>query len=213
MTRARSNAFVAVTCDSLQPGDILIKYSDGSFVSNVIAFFTGSDFSHAALVAESQHEVIEAIGEGISRKDLLTDNYHYEYEVFRCKHEALAAGAATAADLVVEINNSRNGTAAQYSFGGILKYPFRTATGVSTGARSNDGFDAALGEMLNGGGKKFYCSQFVVYCYHWVARQMNLNPLDILNTGDRVTTPETLFQKLQGNRHFTHIGRMIREIR
>lgn len=213
MTRPRANAFVPVTVDALEPGDVLLKYGDGSFVSKAIAFFTRSDFSHAALVADTRHEVVEAIGEGISRKDLLTDNFHYEYEVFRCRHVALAEGAANAADLIVEVNDSRDRRAAKYNFGGLAKYGFRAATGVSTAVRTDASFEQCLGEMLNGGGKKFYCSQFVVYCYHWVARQLNLNPADVLNTGDRVTSPEKLYQTLRANRHFGHIGRMVREVR
>ncbi len=205
--------FTQVRCDALRPGDVLFKYGTNHPVAVMIKLLTRSEFSHAAVVAESRHEVIEANGKGINRNDLRTENLHFEYEVYRCKDESLARGAANAADLVVAINEAKQGRAARYNYKDFLKFPIWKLNASNADFRTDAGFEEGLAEMLNGGGMTFFCSQFVVYCYQWAARQKGLNALDVLHTGDRVTTPVKLHGIVSTSNRFTHVGRMLREMR
>ena len=99
--RRRANA---VSC-CIRPGDITIKYSDGS-VSNLLIRFGQlfgrgpSQFVHAG-IASSATTVIELSGSGLHENNLFTDNAQLRYEVFRCRQPEVPLGAAETAKMML----------------------------------------------------------------------------------------------------------------
>jgi ATP phosphoribosyltransferase len=63
--------------------------------------------------------------------------------------------------------------------------------------------------ILAGKGHPFFCSQFVVYVYQFVAEQNRVSARDVFNLSDVKVSPSELASKLQRNRFFNEAGYMM----
>ena len=69
--------------------------------------------------------------------------------------------------------------------------------------------DALLDQMLAGKNQPFFCSQFVVYVYHWAASQSGIQPHSVFSVSDAKASPSVLASKLVFNPLFTEVGYML----
>ena len=167
----------------IEAGDIMIKRSDGSAVSNVIQAGQNipslgglrslgpSAYTHAG-IASSAHTIIEMGGGGLVENGLPTKNAHYDYAVFRSTtdHNRIAAGVTSTAIMMLEIAKANVG-AASYTVAGAFKSLFKSKR-IAPG--SGDVASLILDKMLGDGGASFFCSGFVVLCYQIVSSQMGV---------------------------------------
>ena len=160
-------------CRDLKAGDILLKASDGSILSKAIQLGQravggpNAGVVHAGVMFDSTY-IIEAQGSGISANDLRVQNAHYGYYVCRCLKSNVAAGAGTCAKMMFDIHN--RGRNLGYTVGGAIGSLF----GGPGKAASPSQMDALLDRILQGRQHRFFCSQFVVFVYQFVAEQCGL---------------------------------------
>lgn len=192
-------------CRDLASGDILLKVSDGSILSHAIALgqaATGganAGVVHAGVMFDSTY-IVEAQGAGISANDLRVQNDHYGYYVYRCGNAAMAAGAGTCARMMFDIHGR----------GGNLKYTVLGAIGSLLGGPGRPAtpgqMDALLERVLEGRSQGFFCSQFVVYCYQFVAEQSGVPAANVFRTSDAKASPSALASLLAGSAMFAEVG-------
>jgi hypothetical protein len=185
-------------CKDLQSGDIMVKVNDGSLVARLITagqmLFKekNPDITHAGVMFDSNF-IIEAQGSGIMANDLRVGNAAYNYYVYRCTNTNMAQGAGTCAKMMFDI----------HALNGNLKYGLLGAIKSILGSRGTpltpDAMDKLLSRILEGKGKNFFCSQFVVYVYQFVAEQLAIPAKDVFAVNDaKVPTsqlPELLMSK------------------
>jgi hypothetical protein len=192
-------------CRDLKAGDILLKVSDGSILSRAIQFGqhtvggVNSGVVHAGVMFDSTF-IIEAQGAGISANDLRVQNAHYGYHVFRCRNGSVAAGAGTCARMMFDIH--QRGRNLGYSAGGAIGSLFGGAGRAASGSQ----MDALLDRILQGRHHRFFCSQFVVFVYQFVAEQCQLPAATLFSGNDAKVEPSELAAKLQRSPQFTEIG-------
>ena len=206
-------------------GDIMIKRSDGTAVSNAIHFGQGipalgglrslgpSNFTHAG-VASSAHTVIEMGGSGLLENGLPTTNAHYDYAVFRSRYPDVAAGVTETAIMMLGIAKERP-KAASYTVLGAFKSLFKSNK-VKPGA--GDLASLIIDKMFGDGGASFFCSGFVVLCYQIVSSQMGiLQPWaqtvfpvqeagTLFNLKDNNYQPAFLYKTVAASNSFTRVG-------
>jgi hypothetical protein len=195
-------------CRDLRPGDILLKMATNSFTNRLIRF--GQELAgqpnaflgHAAIALDTQF-AIEAQAHGITANHLAMKDKECGYIVYRPNNPQLGRGAATAAKLLLDVNQRQGNL--KYGAGGALKSIF----GGSGTAKSGGDFDALLDRILAGRNQPFFCSQFVVYVYQWAGEQSSMSPQAIFSVSDAKATPSVLASKLVGNAHFTEAGYML----
>jgi hypothetical protein len=156
------------TLGLLKPGDIMVKYNDGSGVNNLITFgqFFGrgdSSFTHAGLAHSATH-IIEMDGHGLQLHDLTGENSQYRYRVYRCLIDGVGAGAAAAGEMMLEA--FRAGAA-------DITYSALGAFGSISKSSALPNADVANGTLdtLLAGGDAFFCSGHVVLCYQMACGQ------------------------------------------
>lgn len=195
-----------LTCRDLQPGDLLLKFSDGGLVSKAIKigqFFTGhtnSSVVHAGILFD-KHYIIEAQSSGISANDLRVQNQSYSYLVFRPRQTQLGQGAATCAKMMFDIQHEHQ----------TLKYDLPGAVKSLAGggrAKSAASMDQLLDDILSGKGHPFFCSQFVVYVYQFVAAQCGLAASRFFPVSDAKVSPAALANMLSGHAGFLQAGHL-----
>lgn len=189
----------------LRPGDVLLKISDGSLVSRAISL--GQNLRgqlnprvvHAGVLFDNNY-IIEAQGSGISANDLRVQNLQYGYLAYRPGQQKLGEGAGTCAKLMFDIQGRNKN----------LKYDLFGALGSLIGgqgqAKTAAAMDDLLDRILAGKGQPFFCSQFVVYVYQFVAEQCGIAATTIFGFSDAKVSPSLLASKLQGHRFFTEAG-------
>jgi hypothetical protein len=149
---------------AIRTGDIMIKHmqsfwsAQGLIKIGQVVTKGKSSFIHAG-IASSAATMIEVDGSGVHENDLYSTNALTKYDVFRCKFDALAQGAAQVAIMIYEGVNAGN-FQANYSTGDAIKSLFRSAASVSS-----DRVNQQLDVLLRGGSLSAFCSGFVVYCY------------------------------------------------
>jgi hypothetical protein len=195
----------ALRCRDLRAGDILLKVSDGSILSGVIEFgqaVTGGrnvGVVHAGLMFDSTY-IIEAQSAGISANDLRVQNRSYGYYAFRCNKDNMARGAGTCAKMMFDIHQAS----------GSLRYSVAGAVGSIFGGRGRPAtpqeMNRLLDRILEGRKRGFFCSQFVVYVYQFVAEQCGLPASSIFRISDAKASPSTLATRLAGSPMFTEVG-------
>ncbi len=129
------------------------------------------------------------------------------YEVFRCLNPALAASAADKAELVWDVTHQGKLTA---SYG--LKNMLKTAVGHQKGlsASSVEFYEHALDSWVKSatGGFfsspadiKFFCSEFVAFCYMWSAAETRLGKIfgadHLLGTDKVRIAPVELYTRIE----------------
>jgi hypothetical protein len=195
------------TCD-LSPGDVMLKASDGSILSKVISLGQNlrgqlnSQVVHAGVMFDGTY-IIEAQGNGVSANDLRVQNRKYGYLVYRPVRPNFSQGAGTCAKIMFDIQ-MRNKN---------LKYNLVGAVGSLFGgpgnARTAADMDGLLDRILAGKGHPFFCSQFVVYVYQFVAEQNGIPARQLFNLNDAKVSPAVLARKLQGSPFFKEVGYMM----
>ncbi len=199
-------------CHDLRAGDILLKVSDGSILSKGIQFGqravggANSGVVHAGLMFDSTY-VIEAQGAGISANDLRVQNLHYGYHVFRCHNDSVSAGAGTCAKMMFDIH--QGGQNLGYTVWGAIGSLFG---GAGTAASRSD-MDALLDRILQGRQHRFFCSQFVVFVYQFVAEQCGLPAATMFSSHDAKVEPSELAASLQRSSQFAETGYLMPEQR
>lgn len=192
-------------CADLRAGDILLKVSDGSLLSGAIQFgqaFVGglnSSIVHAGILFDPTF-IIEAQGAGISANDLRVQNLAYGYYVFRCSDAHMGAGAGTCAKMMFDIHgNGRNlGYSVLGAIGSLLGSPGRAAT--------RGEMDGLLDRILEGRDQRFFCSQFVVFVYQFVAEQCGVAATTLFASADAKASPSSLATSLNRHRLFAEVG-------
>lgn len=176
----------------LRPGDIMVKYNDGSGVNNLITFgqFFGrgdSGFTHAGLAASSTH-IIEMDGHGLQLHDLTGENSQYRYRVYRCGISGIGAGAAAAGEMMLEAFRA-GATDVTYS----LKDAFLSiskSSALPNADVANDTLDTLLA-----GGEAFFCSGHVVLCYQMACSQaMGQATFPLQDAGGLFSLEQTCYQ-------------------
>jgi hypothetical protein len=192
-------------CRDLAAGDILLKVNDGSLVAGAIQLgqaLRGGDnpsIVHAGVLFDSTF-IIEAQGHGISANDLRVQNRDYGYHVFRCLHPNMAAGAGTCAKMMFDIHHS--GNALGYSITGAIGSLFGRRGRAATPTQ----MDQLLDRVLAGRQHRFFCSQFVVYVYQFVAEQNGIPAGRIFNVADAKVPPSLLAADLANHSSFAEVG-------
>lgn len=195
-------------CRNLKPGDILLKMATTSLTNRVIqsvqrwAGQPNAFLAHAAVVLDTAF-CIEAQRHGITRNHLAMNNEDCGYLVYRPRNAAFGQGAATAAELLFDIHQNRGNL--RYGALGATKSLF----GQSGTAKSAGDMEALLDRVLAGRGQSFFCSQFVVYVYHWAAEQSGVSAQRIFSLSDAKASPSLLASKLVGNSYFAEAGCMV----
>ena len=195
-------------CADLQPGDILLKVSDGSILSKAIqlgqnlAGGTNTSVVHAGVLFDKTF-MIEAQAAGIVANDLRVQNRHYGYHVARSTRPNLGAGAGTCAKLMFDI----------HARGRNLGYSIAGAVGSLLGGRgrptTRDEMDALFDRIVAGRSQRFFCSQFVVYVYQFAAEQSGIPASSVFPLGDAKVEPSALASAIARNGAFREVGYLL----
>lgn len=186
----------------------MLKVNSGDLINKAIKFgqaMVGQknpEVVHAGLMFDSTY-IIEAMGAGIGANDLRVHNLPYGYYVYRCTNPNMAAGAGTCAKMMFDIHGKQ----------GSLKYSIAGAIGSLFGADGKpvepSQMDALLDRILEGKNNPFFCSQFVVYVYQFVAEQCGMPASTVFNLQDAKVSPSRLASYLQGHALFKEAGYMM----
>jgi hypothetical protein len=201
----------ALKCRDLAAGDIFLKVADRSLsmggassfaikLGQSLAGARNPDIVHAGIMFDSTFS-IEAQGGGVSAHDMRVQNKKYGYYVYRCRDAAMARGAGTCAKMMFDIHKQH----------GSMKYDMLGAIGSLFGfgggkAVSPDQMHALLDKILDGRNQGFFCSQFVVYVFQFVAEQSGKAPSSIFSFSDAKATPSVLAATLVRSPSFTEVG-------
>lgn len=195
-------------CRDLRAGDLMLKFNSGDLLNRAIKLGQSlvgqknSEIVHAGLMFDSTY-IIEAMGAGIGANDLRVQNQAYGYIVYRCTNPNMAAGAGTCAKMMFDIHSKQ----------GSLKYTVAGAIGSLFGASGKpvepSQMDALLDRILEGKSNPFFCSQFVVYVYQFVAEQCGIPAATVFNLQDAKVPPSRLASYLQGHAMFKEAGYML----
>jgi hypothetical protein len=195
-------------CRDLKSGDILLKMATNSLTHKIIRGaqrFMGQPnyfLGHAAIALDTQF-AIEAQSVGVTANHLAMKNKDCGYIVFRCKRPSLSTGAATAAKMLLDINQA--GGKLKYSISGAAK----SLIGRSPPPRTADEIDSLLDDVLRGRGHRFFCSQFVVFVYQFAALQSGVPARSVFPLSDTKVSPSMLASMLQRNTWFDEVGYMM----
>jgi len=191
-------------CADLRGGDLMLKAADGSLIARAISMAeklrgqANPAIVHAGLMFDGTY-IIEALENGIAASDLRIQNRTFGYLVHRPKSGWLSRGAAACAKMMFDVHQ-RNGS---------MKYNF-PLTAIAPGSMgkpaSRTAMDRLLDDLLRGRGHPFYCSQFAVYVYQFVAEQNGISAATLFHGNDARISPSTLASLLQGNPWFEEAG-------
>ena len=202
--------------DQVQPGDIMLKYGDGSALSGIIGWgqrvfqskSTKSGLSsivHAGIMLNGQ-QIIESQGSGVSINDLRTNNRDYDYEVYRCLLTNIADMAGAVAAMVLSQHNATG--AAKYSIPGAAMSLFGNPPAATNGVAIS-----TINQLAAGKGQKFFCSQFVVLCFQYAAAQNGLSAQSIFPLNSSGYSPNKLKDELFKSQYFFKAGMLRKGIR
>jgi hypothetical protein len=189
----------------LCPGDLMLKARADGFVNKAIAFGqrvrgqTNPLIVHAGIMFDS-HYIIEAQGSGVSGNDIRVQNLHYGYLVFRPHNPQIAAGAATCAKMMFDIHQT------QQNLGYTIRGALGSLFGSARGPRTRNEFEVLFDRVITGRKHPFFCSQFVVFVYQFVAEQMNLGAGALFPYRDPKVSPSLLGENLVNNTNFFEAG-------
>lgn len=191
-------------------GDIMVKYSDGSSVNNIIQFgqwFSkgSSKYTHAGL-AVSATAIVEMDGHGLQEHDLTSQNAGIFYDVFHCRIPGVGQGAAETAKMMRGFSDQ-----IEYSKSGAF-----TSISRSTGLATTDKINTLLDNLLTGGSEYYFCSGHVVLCYIVAMQQMDAMREGAFPTSkiqavfgldDVCYNPSYLHQHLKKSSYFDYMGK------
>lgn len=202
--------------DQLMPGDILLKYGDGSALSGLISW--GQSFIqskstkqgnynivHAGIMLDGEN-IIESQGSGVTKNNLRTHNLDYDYEVYRCLLTNVAEMAASVASLVLAHHTASK--TAKYSIVGAAASLFSNHPAANVGV-----LNTTLQALSTGKGQKFFCSQFVVCCFQYAAAQNGLSAQSLFDLSSSAYSPTKLKDDLFKSQYFYKAGMLRKGIR
>jgi hypothetical protein len=189
----------------LRPGDILCQFATGSWAGRIIAFGQAltrhhhSNIVHVGVMFDDTY-CVEALNKGIRARDLRIQNRALHYLVFRPVNRNLAQGAADCANMMLKINAAQK--TLPYNLTGAVGSIFGKGTAPMTPAA----MDLLLDRILSGKNHPFFCSQFVVFLYQFVAEQNGLPATSLLNLPDPKVSPALLTTFLDTSANFKLAG-------
>jgi hypothetical protein len=192
----------------LRSGDILLEWNAGAVIHQVIRFgqkvmHRGTDeIIHAGILFDNRF-LIESDKNGIAANDIYLQDKGYSFQVYRPKNSALAAGAATCAKVFFDIHARTGGL--PYSVSGAIASIFKGA-GVAPSASA---LDTAFSQMIQGKNHPFFCSQFVVFVFQFVAEQNNLAAGSLFSFADKAAPPSILAATLKRHSMFQEVGYLL----
>jgi len=195
-------------CADLRGGDILLKLNAGSLTNRIIntgqklAGASNPDVVHAGILFDSTY-IIESSGPGLIASDLRVKDRPYAYYVFRCTNTNVAAGAATCAKMMFDIQG-RTGNLTYTAAGAAA-----SAFGASGKPKTAGDMDALLDRILQGKSTPFFCSQFVVFVYQFVAEQNGLSAATVFDYSDAKSPPSKVAASLVANALFVEAGYLV----
>jgi len=166
-----------------------------------------SVFMHAGIMSDSFH-IVEAQITGIKENDLRTDNRNLGYAVFRCTSGHAARGAATCAKMFCDIHKETGNL--PYNLVGAHQSLSGTGGGhVQSPKQMHQLLDDVL-EKKGGRARPFFCSEFVVYVYQFVAEQNRFNSGYFFSQSAAKMPPGELFDTLMHDplKKFGPVGMM-----
>lgn len=196
-----------LTRKDLKPGDIMGQFETGSKAGRAIAFgqkltvHHHSNIVHAGLLFDNMY-MIEALNKGIRARDLRIQNRPFHYLVYRASNLHLAQGAADCANMMLKIHHEQKSM--PYTIPGAVASIFGKDRGPKTPAE----LDKLLDDILAGREHAFFCSQFVVYVYQFVAEQNGLRGGFIFNMSDPKVSPARLMTYLDSSPNFSLVGEL-----
>jgi hypothetical protein len=191
----------------LRPGDIMCQFFASTVAGAFIAAgqaLTGnrnSKIVHAGILFDSNY-MVEALAKGIQAADLRIQNRPYHYMVYRPVNPRLAQGAADCANMMLQINHSQKSLS--YNTKGAIASIFGTSAKPKTAGE----MDALLDQILAGKDRPFFCSQFVVYVYQFVAEQSGMSRALIFNLSDPKVPPARLADYMETSPNFKLVGEL-----
>jgi hypothetical protein len=144
--------------------------------------------------------IIEAQGDGIVANDVRVGDLGYNYYVYRCSNANMARGAGTCAKMMFDIH-AQTGSL-KYSWLGAIKSIF----GSRSAPLTPGDMDRLLTRILEGRNQAFFCSQFVVYVYQFVAEQLGTPASQAFNVKDAKVSTSALPALLEANPLFREFG-------
>lgn len=193
----------------LRPGDILLEWNGGSAVQQVIAFGQrvmnrGTDqLIHAAIMFDNRF-LIDSTSDGITARDIYMKDKIYSFSVFRANNISLANGAATCAKIFMDINaNTKRGIS--YDYTGAVASIFK-APGT---APSPSALDSAFDSLIKGKDHPFFCSQFVIFVFQFVAEQNGLAAKKLFPFAEGSVPPSMLGSTLKTHPMFREAGYLL----
>lgn len=196
-------------CKDLRPGDLLLKFNAGSATNKIIALGQAArgqlnpQVVHAGVMFDQTY-VVEASGGGIHASDMRVQNKSFGYLVYRPTNSGVAQGAGTCAKIMFDIHKNRGNL--KYSIPGAIGSLFPSGAG---GPATRDAMDATLDRILEGRTHRFFCSQFVVYVFQFVAEQNGVPATSYFAIRDGKVSPSTLASMLQSSSVFSETGYMM----
>ena len=196
-----------LTRKDLRPGDIMGQYQNGSLAGRAIAFGQSlmvghhSGVVHAGILFDNTY-MVEALNKGIRARDLRIQNRSYHYLVFRATNPRVAQGAADCANMMLRIHHTQKSM--PYTITGAVGSIF----GSDTGPKDAGALDALLDGILAGKEHAFFCSQFVVYVYQFVAEQNGFRSGYLFNMSDPKVSPARLMTYLDSSPNFKPVGEL-----
>ena len=196
-------------CKDLQSGDLLLKFNAGSAINRLIALGQGArgqlnpQVVHAGVMFDQTY-IVEASGHGIHASDMRVQNKDFGYLVYRPTNGSVARGAGTCAKMMFDIHTKRGNL--KYSIPGAVSSLFPSG---AAGPASRSTMDGTLDRILEGRTHRFFCSQFVVYVFQFVAEQNGLPASSHFSIQDGKVSPSTLASMLQSSAAFSEAGYMM----
>jgi hypothetical protein len=192
----------------LRAGDILLEWNAGAAIHEAIRFGQklmnrgNEELIHAGILFDNRY-LIESDKHGISGADMYQQNQPYSYTVYRPVNPSLANGAATCAKVFLDIHARTGGM--PYSIAGAVSSIFKKPGA----APSRDQMDLAFSQLIKGKTHPYFCSQFVVFVFQFVAEQNNIPAAKILNYGDGCVPPSLLGSTLKTHPMFQEAGYLL----
>ncbi len=193
-------------CRDLKSGDIMLQFNSGAIAAKIIQLAerlvgqANHSVVHAGILSD-QDTIVEALTNGITKCTLRrSDHLHLSYWVWRATAMNIGTGAGTCAEMMCDIHKAQK-TIAYNTFG--LTGALSTGNSKPLSALT---MDEILDKILHGKGHPFFCSQFVIYTYQFVAAQNGLTPSQAFNVNDAKVSPARLTALLQQSPMFQHVG-------
>jgi hypothetical protein len=192
----------------LRSGDILLQVNTGTAIQQAIRLGQKvmgrgtEELIHAGILFDNRY-LVESVGHGIAGADIYLQDKSYSYQVYRPNNPKLADGAATCAKIFMDIH-ARIG-AMPYSVKGAVGSIFKEPGN----APSRDQMEIAFEELIKGKNHPFFCSQFVVFVFQFVAEQNNLAAGKMFPFDSGCVPPSLLGANLKSHPMFREAGYML----